>query len=284
MHRYKDNLIIVTMAVSGRCSHGDRIKKQSFFRNLCVDVDAVVNADLLGPIDVVWNAEGEDLFTDPSSPSCIVKCDLHEGPHSEFSLILVPRVWLSCVSTFDHEHVWLPCPFMTPDALVLEDGLNLHPTHVITFKSKFWVVHIDAGVMSKTLVLSADLVLIIIKIDANIVTVFHTIVELEVRKLASGEWDDFEEAVRGGGQPLVHPFVEILRGVEVHKVIKSSTLHWSPCPRMTASRMTSCNLIKDSGKGRRPSSWKHRSVHLHLDHLERTSRWMTCTIGTPRKY
>ena len=97
--------IMVTMVVSGRRSHSDRIQKQSFFRNLCVVTDAVVNADLLCPIDALWNAKGEDLFTDPSSPSCTVERDLHEGPHSKFGLTLVPRVWLSSVSTFDHKHV-----------------------------------------------------------------------------------------------------------------------------------------------------------------------------------
>ena len=53
---------------------------------------------------------------------------------------------------------------MAPDALVLEDVVDVDPTHVITFKSKLRVGHLDSSMMSEAFVeFGAHTILIVIK-------------------------------------------------------------------------------------------------------------------------
>ena len=99
---------------------------------------------------------------------------------------------------------------MASNALVLEDVVDVDPTHVITSKSKLRVGHVNSSIMSEAFIeFGAHTILIVIKsvVGEPIVHAeFHPIVELTLPEVTSCEWDDSEETLRRSRNPLIHFF------------------------------------------------------------------------------
>ena len=88
----------------------------------------------------------------------------HEDFHSEFCFVLIPRVRLAPISLVDHKYMGMSF-IVAPDAFVLEDVVDVNPTHVITFIVLSFGLVISTPVWSRRHLLSsgADTILVGIK-------------------------------------------------------------------------------------------------------------------------